>query len=163
MKIRISILALITSMWCSQACSEESSPKGDWDIKQWNIQTSVYTKHFDPEPDHNNSQNLIGVEMVFENDWIAGIAVFDNSFGQPSQLVFMGKAWPIMSSEYWYFKLMGGLLHGYKEPYEDKIPLNGLGVAPAIVPALGFRYKRVFSEVNLAGAAAVTVNVGFSF
>ena len=58
---------------------------------------------------------------------------------------------------------MGGLLHGYKEPYEDKIPFNGLGVAPAIVPALGLRYKRVYTEVNLAGAAAVTVNVGFSF
>jgi hypothetical protein len=157
------ILALIAFLMCGQVAASEETPGSDWSIKQWNFATSIYTKHFDPEPDHNDSQNLIGVEMVFENDWIAGIAVFDNSFDQPSQLVFIGKTWPILSSPYWYFKLMGGLLHGYKEPYEDKIPFNGLGVAPAIVPALGLRYKRVYTEVNLAGAAAVTVNVGFSF
>lgn len=163
MKTRNLILVLITILMCGQVAASEEAPGSDWSIKQWNFATSIYTKHFDPEPDHNDNQNLIGVEMVFENDWIAGIAVFDNSFDQPSQLVFIGKTWPILSSPYWYFKLMGGLLHGYKEPYEDKIPFNGLGVAPAIVPALGLRYKRVYTEVNLAGAAAVTVNVGFSF
>jgi hypothetical protein len=89
--------------------------------------------------------------------------VFDNSFGQPSQLIFIGKTWPIARSEYWYIKLMGGLLHGYKEPYENKIPLNGLGVAPAIIPALGFRYRRVFAEANLGGLAVVTFNVGVRF
>ncbi|MCP4047628.1 MAG: hypothetical protein GY732_16775, partial [Gammaproteobacteria bacterium] len=59
--------------------------------------------------------------------------------------------------------LSGGLLHGYKEPYEDKIPLNDLGIAPAIVPAFGFRYKRVFTQIQILGTAAVTVTAGFSF
>jgi hypothetical protein len=58
---------------------------------------------------------------------------------------------------------MGGLLHGYKEPYEDKIPLNQLGVAPAIVPALGFRYKWFIAEANLGGLAVVTVTAGVRF
>ena len=53
--------------------------------------------------------------------------------------------------ELWYFKLTGGLLHGYKEPYDDKIPLNDLGVAPAILPTLGFQYKFFVAEANLAG------------
>ena len=113
------------------------------------MQTSVYTKHFDPEPDHVNDQNLIGVEALFQNQWLAGLAVFDNSFGQPSQFLYMGRSWQLFGSDYWHVKLMGGLLHGYKEPYEDKIPLNGLGVAPAIVPALGFRYKWFIAEANL--------------
>lgn len=163
-----SIIALLIGclMFGQTAFGQEDgqAEAGDgWNIKSWNIQTSVYTRHFDPEPEHNNDQNLIGIELVFENDWLAGVAVFDNSFGQKSQYVFMGKHWQILKSPYWYFKLTGGLLHGYKEPYEDKIPLNGLGIAPAIVPALGFRYKRVFSELNLAGTSAITVTVGFSF
>ena len=100
---------------------------------------------------------------VFENEWLAGIAVFDNSFGQNTQFMYVGKTWPIMRSEYWYVKLMGGLLHGYKEPYEDKIPLNSLGIAPAILPALGFRYRRVIVEANLAGIAALTITAGIRF
>jgi len=143
--------------------ADAAEPGSGWDIVGWNLQTSLYTHHFDPDPEHNNSQRLIAVEAVFENDWLAGIAQFDNSFGQSSQLVFVGKTWPVMRSKHWYFKLLGGLLHGYEEPYEDKIPLNGLGVAPAIIPALGFRYRRVFMEANLGGVAVVTVNAGVRF
>ena len=141
----------------------EENVSGGWDIQEWRFQTSLYTKHWDPDPEHDNSQNLIGVEVLFHNDWIAGAAVFDNSFGQTSEFVFMGKSWPIFSSKLWYFKLTGGLLHGYKEPYDEKIPLNDLGVAPAIVPAIGFRYKRVFVETNILGNAAVTITAGFAF
>ena len=134
-----------------------------WEIDTWSIQTSLYTYHFDPDPDHVNDQNLIGVEAGFKNRWLAGVAVFDNSFGQSSQLIYAGYHWPIYGSDYWYFKLMGGLLHGYKEPYEDKIPLNSLGVAPAIVPALGFRYKYFVTELNLGGLAVVTLTAGIKF
>lgn len=134
-----------------------------WSVKDWQVQFSFYTKHFDPEPEHNNDQNLIGVEAIFENDWLAGIAIFDNSFGQPSQFAFIGKRWALFDSEHWYVKLMGGLLHGYKEPYEDKIPLNSLGVAPAILPALGFRYRRVVIEANLGGVSALTLTAGIRF
>ena len=143
--------------------ADADAPDKPWDVAAWNLQTSLYTHHFDPDPDHNNDQNLIAVEVVFNNDWLAGATVFDNSFGQPSQLVFVGKTWPIMDSRHWYFKLMGGLLHGYKDEYEDKIPLNGLGVAPAIIPALGFRYRRVLLEANLGGLAVITLNAGIRF
>ena len=125
--------------------------------------TSVYTRHLDPEPDHVNTQNLLAVEVDFSNRWMAGASIFDNSFGQNSQFVYMGRSWRLLDSEYWYFKLRGGLLHGYKEPYEDKIPLNGLGVAPVIVPALGFQYRHFVSELNVAGTAAVMFTVGIQF
>ena len=75
----------------------------------------------------------------------------------------MGRTWPLWGSENWYVKLMGGLLHGYKDPYDDKIPLNELGVAPAIVPSLGFKYKRVMLEANLGGLAVVTITGGIRF
>jgi hypothetical protein len=58
---------------------------------------------------------------------------------------------------------VGGLLHGYKEPYEDKIPFNGLGVAPAILPSFGFRYKYIMLEAQIAGTAAITITGGLRF
>jgi hypothetical protein len=156
------IWLLCTSLAADEG-AREANPPGDWDIAAWNVQFSVYTKHFDPDPEHVNRQNLIGLESIFENNWLAGLAVFDNSFGQNSQFLYVGKSWPLLGSEHWYVKLMGGLLHGYKEPYEDKIPLNGLGIAPAIVPSLGFKYKWFRTEANLGGLSVITITAGFSF
>jgi hypothetical protein len=140
--------------------AEESS---GWKISGWNIQTSLYTHHWDPEPDHTNHQKLIGPELVFENNYLVGLAIFRNSFDQPSQFLYIGKTWRLFRSDYFYFKLVGGLLHGYKEPYEDKIPFNGLGVAPAILPSFGFRYKYIMLEAQIAGTAAITITGGLRF
>jgi hypothetical protein len=133
------------------------------DIKEWRFRTSLYTKHWDPDPDHVNNQKLINLEFETTNNWIYGFAWFDNSFGQPSQYLYAGYTWKLFSRDWAYFSLTGGFLHGYKEPYEDKIPLNELGVAPAIVPTFGVKYKRVFGEIQILGTAAVTVTAGFSF
>lgn len=133
------------------------------EIKEWRFQTSLYTKHWDPEPEHVNNSKLLGLEFETTTKWIYGFAWFDNSFGQPSQFLYAGYSWKLFSKDWAYFKLTGGLLHGYKEPYEDKIPLNELGIAPAIVPTFGFKYKRVMTEVQILGAAAITVTAGFSF
>jgi hypothetical protein len=134
-----------------------------WTIKDWKVQTSVYTKHWSDNPDHVNHQDLINVEMLLENNWLAGGAFFQNSFGQDSWFMYMGYQWPLFHSKYFYFKLMGGLLYGYKDEYKDKIPLNGNNIAPAILPAFGFRYKFFITEVNIAGTAAITVTAGVQF
>lgn len=154
--------ALLFFLFTGTAWSQDP-PEPSWQVEHWSLSFSLYTKHFDPDPDHVNDQNLVGLEAQFRNRWLAGVAVFDNSFGQDSQFLYVGKSWPIAGSEHFYFKLMGGLLHGYKEPYEDKIPLNGLGIAPAIVPAVGARYRWLFGEINLGGLAVVTVTGGFRF
>jgi hypothetical protein len=134
-----------------------------WKIQGWNLQTSLYTTHFDPDPDHNNDQKLIGVEAGFDRNWVVGGAIFDNSFGQNSQLLYMGKYWYLFGSRHWYGKVMAGFLHGYKEPYEDKIPFNGLGIAPVIIPSIGFRYKWFIIEGNLGGISTFTVTAGVNF
>lgn len=133
------------------------------EITEWRFQTSLYTKHWDPDPDHVNNSKLIGIEFETSTGWLYGFAYFDNSFGQPSQYLFAGYSWPIFKKDWAYFKLTGGFLHGYKEPYEEKIPLNQLGVAPAIVPAFGLKYKRVFTELQILGTAAITWTAGFNF
>lgn len=134
-----------------------------FEIIEWRFDTSLYTKHWDPEPEHVNNSKLLDLEFTEASGWIFGFAYFDNSFGQPSQYLYTGRKWSLFSKDWVYFKLTGGLLHGYKDPYEDKIPLNGLGVAPAIVPAFGLQYKRVHTELQILGASAITVTAGFSF
>jgi hypothetical protein len=156
------LLCLCSTLWADEGESGSKSPDR-WKVKEWKVQTSLYTKHWSDNPDHVNDQNLINVEMVYNNDWLAGGAYFDNSFGQSSWFLYMGHQWPLFHSKYWYFKLMGGLLYGYKDEYKDKIPLNGNEIAPAILPSIGLRYKHVFTELNIAGTAAITVTAGISF
>lgn len=162
-KICCCLLLLVTSALQADDSDASAGGKSGWKIKGWNFQTSVYTLHWSDDPDHNNHQYLIDPELVFENDFLVGFAWFKNSFDQPSEFLYIGKTWPMFHSEHFYFKLVGGLLHGYKEPYEDKIPLNGLGIAPAIIPSIGFRYKHFMTEMQIAGTAALTFTVGLRF
>lgn len=164
--LKLSPLLLLFLFSCScqaQGNTEISSPDSGWKVDQWYVFTSVYTKHFDPDPEHVNSQKMLGLESQMKNQWLFGLAVFDNSFGQNSQYLYTGYKWDLFGSERWYFKFTGGLLHGYKDPYDDKIPLNGLGVAPAIVPTLGFQYKFFVAEANLGGLAVLTITAGIAF
>lgn len=133
------------------------------EITEWRFQTSLYTKHWDPDPDHVNNSKLLNIEFETSTRWLYGFAYFDNSFGQASQYLYAGYSWPLFKKDWAYFKVTGGLLHGYKEPYEEKIPLNQLGVAPAIVPSFGLKYKRVFTELQILGTAAITWTAGFNF
>jgi hypothetical protein len=135
----------------------------DLKVDHWRFQTSLYSYHFDPSPEHVENRKLVNFEAWRADDWHAGLAFFDNSFGQPSQYVYVGKSWDLDEGERFYFRLTGGLLNGYDEPYENKIPLNGLGVAPAIVPALGFRHEWFFMEAQLGGLAVIMFTAGVSW
>lgn len=160
--IRLMVLMLYSGIVSASEINGDTVEE-PWSVKQWTIQTSVYTWHWNPEPDHNNQQHMIAVEGQFNNEWLVGVTAFRNSFDQSSQLVYAGMRRNLFNSDYFYFKLMGGLIHGYKRPNHNKIPLNGLGIAPVILPALGFRYQNLMLETTFAGIAAVTVTMGISF
>ncbi len=126
----------------------------------WQFQTSAYTRHYHDDPDHTNHQKLIGIEYDDAHAWLYGVGLFRNSFNQPTQYAYFGKRFesdrlPI------YLKITGGLLHGYRGEYRDKIPLNRFGVAPAVVPALGMHLGPATAELNILGAAALMLNIGW--
>ncbi|WP_420793856.1 sn-glycerol-3-phosphate transporter [Pseudomonas fontis] len=129
---------------------------------QWYLQTSVYTTHFHPDPEHNNQQNLIGLEYQGQGGKVAGAATFRNSFSQRTQYAYVGKRFDSESTPF-YAKVTGGLLQGYRGEYRDKIPFNRYGVAPAIIPSLGVKAGPVGAEMVLLGASAMMVNVGLYF
>jgi hypothetical protein len=130
----------------------------------WYFQTSVASRHFHPSPEHNNNQRLLNLEWDNNGDYLLGAAVFRNSFGQPSQMLYVGKKFrPLASTQELYLKLTAGLVHGYKDQYRDKIPFNSRGTAPVIVPAVGYCYKVVCSELVVFGTAGAMLTAGIRF
>ncbi|MCS3903675.1 hypothetical protein J2T55_001704 [Methylohalomonas lacus] len=130
------------------------------------VQTSLYTKHFDPDPDHNNDQNLINVEFHNPERWLVGGAWFKNSYDQPSWYVFVGREFPLWQPHEHFelrAKLTGGFLHGYDGEHQDDIPFNSTGTAPVILPSLGARIGPVESDVVLFGTAGLMVTTGLRF
>ncbi|MGD2127948.1 MAG: hypothetical protein PVJ33_16515 [Lysobacterales bacterium] len=163
-KLACLLLILVSGTCLAQQDSPASEQRQDgWKIDQWYVFTSLYTHHFHYNPDHVDQQKLLGLELDMENHWVFGFASFDNSFGQRSEYLYAGYKWALFHSDYWYFKLTGGLLHGYKEPYEDKIPFNNLGIAPAAVPTLGFQWKHAVVEINAGGLSVINVTAGIAF
>ena len=51
-------------------------------------------------------------------------------------------------------------MHGYRGEFRDKIPFNRIGVAPAILPAIGIDYRRANLELIPFGKAGLMVNIG---
>ena len=54
-------------------------------VEQRSFYASLYTAHYDPDPDHNNNQQMLGLEIELRGNRLWGFAMFDNSFGQESQ------------------------------------------------------------------------------
>ena len=129
---------------------------------RWLVETSVATRHFQPDPAHVNTQRLINLERVGANGRLLGFASFRNSFGQPSAIAYFGQRWyPIEQFPEFHVKLAAGLMHGYRGEYKDKIPFNQYGIAPVIVPAIGVSYRRVASELVLFGNSGVMLTLGY--
>lgn len=126
----------------------------------WQIQTSAYTHHFSYNPEHNDRQKLLAIEYDDASRWLFGGAIFRNSFDQPSQYAYLGKRFDSQSTPL-YLKITGGLLHGYRGDYKNKIPLNRYGIAPAVIPSLGLHVGPATAEVTVLGNAAVMLNVGW--
>ncbi len=119
--------------------------------------------HVTSDPDFVEWNHIIALEWLTPRHtfWGAdrthlGVSVFDNSYGQFSQSVYAGLEWD------WtrafggdlFFSVSAGLVHGYEEPHEDKLPLNNaLGIGVTVVPALGWQRGPLGLAASLAGSA----------
>ena len=129
------------------------------------VQTSLYTDHFSPDPEHINNQRLIGVELHNPDLWFTGAARFKNSFNQDSIYLYVGRELPMWESGDTRIraKLSAGALHGYRGEYRDKIPFNRYEIAPAILPTLGVSWKRLEADLIVFGAAGLMMSAGVRF
>ncbi|WP_311065422.1 hypothetical protein [Halomonas sp. DWK9] len=158
----------IAGLWLSASASAFSMP--DWppplELDHTLVQTSLLTRHFEPDPEHTNQQHLLSLELHNPDRWLAGAAWFKNSFDQPTWYFYAGREFPL-----WQFadevnvraKLTGGLLRGYKDEYRDKIPLNHLEIAPALLPSIGIQWRHFESDLIIFGTAGMMVTAGVRF
>ena len=119
--------------------------------------------HFDPDPEHVDWSWLVGIEWKQpDSRWHFGFSYFNNSFGQKSQFYYAGYTWKLGENyPNWYVKLSGGLIYGYKEPYEDKVPFNHNGYSPGLFPALGYKWDRWSVQLVTLGTAGAMVTLGY--
>jgi hypothetical protein len=122
---------------------------------RWHLAFSPYTYHYSHNPDHENVW-LIGLERERADGALAGAMLFSNSFGQTSLFLYpWGRVYrDLYGVRGLYAKWSAGLLYGYREPYEDKVPLNHKGFSPGFIPALGYEFRGGQKlQVNVLAAA----------
>lgn len=124
-----------------------------------------YVYHFHYDPLHNNYPWLTGLEWGPRGSWLDyGAVYFENSFDQPSIYAYVAKRWFVADEhEGLYLKLTAGPLYGYRDPYEDKVPFNHNGFALAIIPGIGYQYRRFDAQFVFLGGAALLFTVGYDF
>lgn len=134
---------------------------------QWTVMASPFTFHYsDINRDESEEKHsyvwLVGAEKMVTDKYFAGAAFFSNSFGQPTQYVYVGaKFRPWNEQPKFFAKISAGVIHGYKPPYDKKIPINtssgwGLGV----IPSIGWDFNDQFAaQLNVLGAAGLMLQM----
>ena len=128
----------------------------------WDLTLSPYTYHFHPSDEHEYVY-AIGVIKRLEGNWIVGGSYFSNSFGQPSGYIYIGQRYETLPGfEKWYLQWNAGILYGYVEPYEDKVPFNYNGFSPGFVPSIGYKFTdRIWAELDLLGTSGLMFTLVF--
>lgn len=131
---------------------------------QWELSFSPYTHHWRYSVDHK-PVFLAALDQRLNGNRFCGLALFRNSFGQPSTYVYAGKRWDgVLETPQLFTKVSAGLIYGYKGKYQHKIPFNDYGVAPAIIPSLGWQIDRESSaQVMVLGSAGLLFAYGKRF
>lgn len=134
-------LGLIVAQMPSLVLAQSGSEMPVSEEPRLEIQISPYSYHFSPSDDHENVY-MVGLEREHASGKLDGIVLFSNSFGQPSVYIYpWGRVYHnIFDVQSLSFKWTAGLLYGYVEPYEDKVPYNYNGFSPGIVLALAYEF-----------------------
>jgi hypothetical protein len=128
------------------------------------LQAGPYVYHRKYDPAHNDMPMLIGVEWESASRWELGASYFKNSFYQPCMYIYAGRRWFLRSgNEGFYAKVTGGLVYGYKDPYEHKIPFNDNGLGLALIPGFGYQYQRANAQLAILGTAGLMLTFGYDF
>jgi len=163
MKNILTLAALLAALSTSLVSAGESDEKWyQYDHLYAQIGTYIHYHHSE---DHDGPNLFGALEAQKSNKWLYGLALFDNSFGQFSQYLYGGKTWNFPNDwQHFHFKLTAGVIHGYKEPWDDKIPFNSpSGWAPGLIPSLGYKKNGFGGDVILLGNSAVLFTVGMDF
>ncbi len=128
------------------------------------LQVGPYVFHRLDNDGHNQWPHLVGVEYELGSHWLGGASSFRNSYYQNAVYVYAGRRWFLdQVNPNLYLKISAGVVYGYKEPYEDRLPVNNNGYGLGIAPALGYQFGRANAQLVFLGTAAVNFTFGYDF
>jgi|Laugresp1bdmlbsn_1035097.scaffolds.fasta_scaffold01659_3 hypothetical protein len=132
--------------------------------KTWDLTLSPYTHHWTNNPEHKQVM-LVALDRHLSGGRFCGLSLFTNSFGQGSAYAYVGQQWDnIFGNPKLFSKVSAGLMYGYRGEYKDKIPFNQLGIAPVIIPSLGYAFTpKDSAQVFVLGNAGFLLAYGRSF
>lgn len=152
-------LVLLSTVVSMQAAIGQNTPNlaksPDNAASKMSLMLSPYTYHYTPKPTHR-PVILVGLEREYPNGKLDGAALFTNSFGQPSVVVY---PWGGVYKSIWgvdklSFKWIAGVLVGYRGEFKNQVPNIG-GIAPAVIFALGYEFHPGWvAQINAVGTAA---------
>ena len=131
----------------------------------WHFSDAKKENDWEPDQQKHAYVWLIQAEKELDERQVAGFAYFKNSFGQPSQYAYYGWRFrPFDSMPGLFFKLTGGVIHGYKFPYNKKIPFNNKhGWGLTAIPAVGYDFNKNWGgQINVLGNAGVMFQLNYT-
>ncbi len=151
--IRLFLTLTVALLACNALAQESAAPEIE---KGYTLTLAVspYTFHFNTAKEYSHVY-LFAVEREHPDNSLDGIALFNNSFNQPTVYFFpFGQAYhSIFDVERLSFKWTAGLLYGYVGEYKNRVPLNYKGLSPAANVALAWRFTPAWSgQVTLGGS-----------
>jgi hypothetical protein len=150
------VVQLATNALAQQAAAPE--PVKDHVLR---LQFSPYTHHYTFDAAHRDVV-MIGLEKESRDAELVGITLFRNSFGQESVYLYPwgGVYRSVAGLRPVSFKWTAGLIYGYVDSFQNKVPLNYKGFSPGLIFGLAYEFQRGWSvQVNFLGTAAAMFEV----
>lgn len=131
---------------------------------QWTLTLAPIVYHWRYDPDHKPAF-IVTLERRVADKRFYGLALFRNSFAQPSTFAYAGWRWDqLLGQPQLSVKLAAGVIYGYVGQYEDKVPFHWNGFFPAAVPSLGYRFgPRDSLDLMVLGTAALAFGYSHDF
>jgi hypothetical protein len=152
------VATAIVAYLAGHAFAQQTSAAGGVDQeKKLSLMFGPYAHHFTYDAEHKDVI-MVGLEREHAAAKLDGIVLFTNSFGQLTVYVYpWGGAYHDLGGiKGLSFKWTAGLMYGYVDPYQDKVPFNYKGLSPAIVPALAYEFSPGWSaQIDLLGNAGL--------
>lgn len=148
----------------TESIAAPSSSEEDAAAAPWTFTVAPYVHHWRKNPDHRHAF-IFSLEKEQDANQMLGLALFRNSFGQPSAYAYVGQEWQdFLETPRLTAKLTAGIIYGYKGEYADKVPLNRNGYSPGLIPALGYQMtERDSVQFMVLGNAGYTLGYSRSF
>jgi len=128
------------------------------------LQLASYT-HYKSSDDYEGPPIYGGVEVLKANNWFYGVGLFNNSYSQFSQYLYVGRRFDLYrvnDDMTLHLKLSGGALHGYHDEHEDSLPVTIGDIGPVIIPSVGMHFGRWTFDLVFLVDEALMFNLGFN-